>query len=169
MGVTTLVTGNCGGSVLDVGAYFRRLDATNVSINVATLIGHGTVRSKAMRGSFNRPPTDKELATMKSLVEQAMRDGAVGLSTGLIYLPGLFAKTDEIIELAKVASAHGGIHATHMRNDPANVQTEATYKDPHHCATGFAWVFVNGVAVVKNDIHTGARPGRPLRHRATGN
>jgi len=117
MGVTTLVTGNCGGSVLDVGAYFRRLEATNVSINVATLIGHGTVRTKAMRGSFNRPPTDAELATMKSLVEQAMRDGAVGLSTGLIYLPGVFAKTDEIIELAKVAAAHGGIYATHMRNE----------------------------------------------------
>ncbi len=117
MGVTSLVTGNCGGSVRDVGAYLSRLETNTVSINIATLIGHGTVRSKAMGGSFNRPPTDAELAKMKLLVEQAMLDGAVGLSTGLIYLPGLFAKTDEIIELAKVASAHGGTHSTHMRNE----------------------------------------------------
>lgn len=117
MGVTSLVTGNCGGSVADVAAYLRRLEATNVSINVATLIGHGTVRRRAMGGSFNRPPTDKELAAMKALVEQAMRDGAVGLSTGLIYLPGVFSKTDEIIELAKIAAAHGGIYATHIRNE----------------------------------------------------
>jgi len=117
MGVTTLVTGNCGGSVRDVAAYFRALEATNVAINIATLIGHGTVRREAMGGSFNRAPTDAELAKMKAHVEQAMRDGAVGLSTGLIYLPGVFAKTDEIIELAKVAAAHGGIYATHMRNE----------------------------------------------------
>ncbi|MBM3891782.1 MAG: D-aminoacylase, partial [Verrucomicrobia bacterium] len=117
MGVTTIVTGNCGGSVTDVGAYFRRLEATNVSINIATLIGHGTARSKAMGGSFNRPPTDAELAKMKSLVEQAMRDGAVGLSTGLIYLPGVFAKPDEITELAKIAAAHDGIYASHIRNE----------------------------------------------------
>ncbi|MCX7887562.1 MAG: D-aminoacylase [Verrucomicrobiae bacterium] len=117
MGVTTLVTGNCGGSVRDVAEYFRRLEATNIAVNVATLIGHGTVRSRAMGGSFNRAPTEAELAKMKAHVEQAMRDGALGLSTGLIYLPGVFASTDEIIELAKIAAAYGGIYATHMRNE----------------------------------------------------
>ena len=117
MGATTLVLGNCGSSALDVGEYFRKLEATNVSPNIATLIGHGTVRGKAMGGSFLRPPTEEELRQMKGLVEQAMKDGAVGLSTGLIYLPGAFAKTEEIIELAKVASAYDGIYASHMRDE----------------------------------------------------
>ena len=93
MGVTTLVMGNCGSSALRVGEFFRKVEATNVSVNVATLIGHGTVRETAMHGSFNRPPTPEEMAKMKALVEQGMRDGAVGLSTGLIYLPGTFAST----------------------------------------------------------------------------
>jgi len=117
MGVTTLVLGNCGGSVLKVGEFFKKLEHTNISPNVATLIGHGTVRGKAMGGSFMRPPTDEELETMRSLVDQAMKDGAVGMSTGLIYLPGVFAKTEEIIALAKVASAYDGIYATHQRSE----------------------------------------------------
>ena len=117
MGVTTLVLGNCGSSALNVGEFFRRLEATNISPNVATLIGHGTVRGKAMGGSFMRPPTSQELNQMKSMVQQAMKDGAVGLSTGLIYLPGTFAKTEEIIELAKAASDYDGIYASHMRSE----------------------------------------------------
>lgn len=121
MGVTTLVMGNCGSSTLDVAGYFRRLEATNMSPNVATLIGHGTVRGKAMGGSFMRPPTSTEMDEMRSMVAQAMRDGAVGLSTGLIYLPGTFAKTEELIELAKVASKYGGIYASHMRSEGAEI------------------------------------------------
>src|SRR6266550_7304794 len=92
MGVTTMVAGNCGGSALDVGKAFREIERKKVSINFATLIGHNTVRHIAMGGDFDRPPTSEELAKMKSLVAQAMKDGAVGLSTGLIYLPGVFAK-----------------------------------------------------------------------------
>ncbi|MEO6245065.1 MAG: amidohydrolase family protein, partial [Opitutaceae bacterium] len=102
MGVTTIVTGNCGGSKLDVGDFFADITRTKVALNVATLIGHNTVRGQVMGGSFARPPTADELAKMCALVEQAMQDGAVGLSTGLIYLPGTFAKTDEIVALAKV-------------------------------------------------------------------
>jgi N-acyl-D-amino-acid deacylase len=117
MGVTTLVLGNCGSSVLNVGDFFRRVEATNISANIATLIGQGTVRGEAMGGSFMRPPNEQEMARMKDLVEQAMRDGAVGLSTGLIYLPGTFAKTEEIIELARVAANFGGIYASHMRDE----------------------------------------------------
>ncbi len=121
MGVTTVVVGNCGGSALDAAKLFREVETTNVAINVATLIGHNTVRQKAMGGSFDRPPTADELSTMKSLVEQAMKDGAVGLSTGLIYLPGVFSKTDEIVELAKVASAYGGIYTSHMRYEDTQI------------------------------------------------
>jgi N-acyl-D-amino-acid deacylase len=117
MGVTTVVLGNCGSSVVNVGEFFTRLEATNTSVNVATLIGHGSVRSKTMGGSLMRPPTNEEMTRMKELVEQAMKDGAVGLSTGLIYLPGTFAKTEEIIELAKVAAAYDGIYASHMRSE----------------------------------------------------
>jgi N-acyl-D-amino-acid deacylase len=123
MGVTTLVLGNCGSSALHVGDFFRKLEASKISLNVATLIGHGTVRETAMHGNFNRPPTSNEMREMKTLVEEGMRDGAVGLSTGLIYLPGTFATTEEIIELAKVASSHGGIYASHMRDEGKEILT----------------------------------------------
>ena len=121
MGVTTIVTGNCGGSKLNVGEFFDTLTKTGVAINVATLIGHNTVRGQVMGGSFARPPTAEELARMCTLVEDAMKDGAVGLSTGLIYLPGTFAKTDEIVALAKVAAAHGGIYVSHMRYENTRI------------------------------------------------
>ncbi len=121
MGVTTIVTGNCGGSRTDVATFFDELTAARVAINVATLIGHNSVRQKSMGGSFNRPPTPEELEKMRSFVEQAMKEGAVGLSTGLIYLPGSFSKTDEIVELAKVAATHGGIYASHMRAETVKI------------------------------------------------
>src|SRR3954463_4075894 len=121
MGVTTIVTGNCGGSRTDVARFFEEVSASHCAINVATLIGHGSVRREAMGGSFNRAPTAAELAKMEELVDQGMREGAVGLSTGLIYLPGAFAKTDEIVALAKVAAAHDGIYASHMRAESVRI------------------------------------------------
>lgn len=121
MGVTTLVVGNCGSSELDIAKYFRDIKRVGVSPNIATLIGHNTVREKAMGGSFDRPPNAAELTKMKQLVEKAMEDGAVGLSTGLIYLPGVFSKTDEIVELAKVISPHDGIYASHMRHEDSQI------------------------------------------------
>ncbi len=121
MGVTTLVLGNCGSSRLNLGEYFKELEATNISPNVCSLIGHNTVRKQAMGGSFLRPPDEAELTKMKGYVEQGMKDGAVGLATGLIYLPGTFAKTEEIVELAKVAGAQGGIYASHMRSEGESI------------------------------------------------
>ncbi len=115
MGVTTIVTGNCGSSDTDIAKFFTKVEAAKCAVNVATLVGHNSVRRLAMHGSWDRVPSPEELEKMKALVDQGMRDGAVGLSTGLIYLPGTFAKPEEIIELAKVASAHGGIYASHMR------------------------------------------------------
>jgi N-acyl-D-amino-acid deacylase len=123
MGVTTIVTGNCGGSRTDVAKFFRELEEAKVAIHVATLIGHNSVRQQVMGGSFIRPPSPEQLERMKALVAQAMQDGAVGLSTGLIYTPGTYAKTEEIIELAKVASAHGGIYASHMRHETDKIFT----------------------------------------------
>lgn len=116
MGVTSLVTGNCGGSSVDVGEFLGRVKETPIAVNIATLIGHNSVRSAVMKLE-NRAPTEEEQQKMEALVEQAMKDGAVGLSTGLIYVPGTYAKTDEVVGLARVASRYGGIYATHMRNE----------------------------------------------------
>ena len=117
MGVTTIVSGNCGSSGIDVAAYFDKLTRTRIALNVATLIGHGSIRGEVMGGSFMRPPTAAELDRMRQLVAKAMQDGAVGLSTGLIYVPGTFARTEELVELAKVVAAQVGIYASHMRNE----------------------------------------------------
>ena len=122
MGVTTLMLGNCGSSVRNVKEFLDRVNATNVAVNVATLIGHGDIREEAMGGSFNRPPTAVEMQSMKAMVAQAMEEGAFGLSTGLIYLPGTFAKTEEIVELAKVAAKHDGIYASHMRSESSEIK-----------------------------------------------
>jgi N-acyl-D-amino-acid deacylase len=121
MGVTTIVAGNCGGSTLDMAGVFRAVEQGNVAVNFASLVGHNDVRKKAMGGSFDRPPTAEELATMRKLVGKAMEEGAVGLSTGLIYLPGVFSKTDEIVELAKVAAQYDGIYTSHMRHEDGRI------------------------------------------------
>jgi N-acyl-D-amino-acid deacylase len=116
MGVTTIVAGNCGGSALDVGEALTQIEQTGASVNFATLIGHNTVRRAAM-GTENRLPTIPELNKMRSLVWRAMADGAVGFSTGLQYVPGTYAATPELIELARVAGNAGGVYASHMRNE----------------------------------------------------
>lgn len=120
MGVTSLVTGNCGGSVTDVGEFLGRFKEKPLSVNLATLIGHGSIRAKIM-GLDDRAPTADEQKKMDELVEQAMKDGAVGLSTGLIYVPGTFAKTEEVVELARAASRFGGTYASHIRNEGNDV------------------------------------------------
>jgi N-acyl-D-amino-acid deacylase len=117
-GVTTIVTGNCGGSEIDVAAWRDSLD--NLGINVATLIGHNSVRRSVM-GLDDRAPNADEMQEMQAVVEQAMRDGAVGLSTGLLYVPGTYATTEEVIKLAKVASRYGGVYASHMREQGAKL------------------------------------------------
>ncbi|MES2330890.1 MAG: D-aminoacylase [Bacteroidota bacterium] len=128
-GVTTVVTGNCGGSNVNVGKYFSMLDSLKTSINVATLIGHNDVR-KAVMGSAKRDPTEEEMIKMEALVEQAMKDGAVGLSTGLIYIPGTYSKTEEVVRLAKVASKFNGVYASHMRDEGDSV-TQAIEEAMH--------------------------------------
>jgi N-acyl-D-amino-acid deacylase len=120
MGVTTLVTGNCGGSVVDVGRFLGRMKENPTAVNLATLIAHGSVRREAM-GLDDKAPTADEMKKMEALVEQGMKDGAVGLSTGLIYVPGTYAKTDEITNLARVVARYGGIYATHMRSEGERV------------------------------------------------
>jgi N-acyl-D-amino-acid deacylase len=119
-GVTTVVTGNCGNSADDLGIFFMRLDSMKTSLNIASLAGHNTIKRLGM-GLGNRLPTPEEQLRMETLMEKAMRDGAVGLASGLIYLPGLFSRTEEILALAKIASKYGGVYATHMRNEGLKV------------------------------------------------
>lgn len=116
MGVTSLVTGNCGGSVTDVGKFLGRYSETPLAVNLATLIAHGSVRRDVLE-TENREPTAEELKKMEAIVEQGMKDGAVGLSTGLIYVPGTYAKTDEVVALARVAKNYNGVYASHIRNE----------------------------------------------------
>jgi len=116
MGVTSIVAGNCGGSADDIAVALARAAETPAAVNFGTLIGHNTVR-RAVMGSENRDPTIGELARMKSLVWKGMADGALGFSTGLQYVPGTYARTPEIIELARVAANAGGLYASHMRNE----------------------------------------------------
>ncbi len=119
-GVTTVITGNCGGSKTDISKYIRFLDSIRLSVNIATLIGHNDVR-KAVLGSANRAPTDEELKSMKAIVAKAMKDGAVGLSTGLIYIPGTYSTTYEVVELAKTAASYKGVYTSHIRSEGDSV------------------------------------------------
>lgn len=119
-GVTTCITGNCGLSEVNVKKYLSFVDSLHTSINIATLIGHNDIR-RAVMGRANRDATSEEMKMMEDLVTKAMQDGAVGLSTGLIYIPGTFSKTPEIIALAKRAADLGGVYATHMRDEGDSV------------------------------------------------
>jgi N-acyl-D-amino-acid deacylase len=145
-GITVEVVGNCGNSAAPMNKkvkaykekygrgnvpddfkfdwvsmkdYLDRVDRQGVSFNVATWVGHGTVRQNVM-GYDYREPTDTELSKMKKLVDDSMGDGAYGISTGLIYPPSVYGKTPEIIELAKVSAKHGGLYASHIRGEENN-------------------------------------------------
>jgi N-acyl-D-amino-acid deacylase len=115
-GVTTVITGNCGSSEVDIKKYLRLLDSIRLSVNVGTLIGHNDVR-RTVLGEAAITPGPAQLQKMQDLVEQGMRDGAMGFSTGLIYTPGLYSKTDEVVALAKAAAKYHGIYTSHMRNE----------------------------------------------------
>lgn len=119
-GLTTVVDGNDGSSPLPLAPWFEKVQATAVSPNVAAFVGQGTVR-EAVMGTANRKATAAEIARMQALVAQAMQDGAMGLSTGLAYVPGAYTPTDEIVALATTAREHGGIYISHMRDEGGGV------------------------------------------------
>ena len=114
-GVTTVIGGNCGRHPYPVRDFFRRAEERGICPNWGLFVGHNTVREKIM-GSKNAPPTAEEMRLMKALVEEEMMSGAWGLSTGLSYRPGMYADTEEVIDLAGAASRLGGIYATHLRS-----------------------------------------------------
>ena len=205
-GVTTHLVGNCGQSAAPVrgpyadlwrehywfsgfgylkdwdwesfGQYLSHMEKKGVGHNIAGLVGHGTVRAMVL-GSSQAAPTPKELRLMKSLVDESMRDGAFGLSTGLVYPPGCYAKTDEIIEMCKVVAKYGGIYTSHIRGERETVldaikeavligeKSGVSVQISHNCPKVGAWgrtketlrlaeeARIEGLDVtVDNDVHT---------------
>ena len=115
-GCTTSVTGNCGSGPVDVAALYAKVNLAGAGTNVAHLLPQGSLREQVV-GNIDRKPTADELARMKSLADRAMQDGAWGMSTGLIYVPSVYAETSELIEIATVVGSHGGLYASHIRGE----------------------------------------------------
>lgn len=120
-GITTIVVGADGGSPWPIADYLDGLDQLGLSISVATLVGHGTVRHAAMGDDYARPAGTAEIADMADRVARGMREGAFGLSSGLEYDPGFYSETDELVELVRVAAEYGGFYMSHIRDEEEGV------------------------------------------------
>lgn len=116
-GITTLAVGPDGGSPWPIGEYLARRSEQGIAVNVMAFVGHATVREMVMGNDYKRTATKAEIAKMAELVEQGMREGAVGLSSGLEYDMGFPSATEEVIALAKVAAKYGGIYMSHIRDE----------------------------------------------------
>jgi N-acyl-D-amino-acid deacylase len=115
-GVTTVVAGNDGGGSPQVAKTLDLWQRQGIGTNALLVVGHGAVRAEVL-GNGDVQPTSEQLKNMKALVRSAIEEGAFGLSTGLFYVPGSFAKTEEVIELSKVVRAMGGYYDSHMRDE----------------------------------------------------
>jgi N-acyl-D-amino-acid deacylase len=116
-GITTLAVGPDGGSPFPIAGYLEWCEKQRLAVNVLAFVGHATVRQRVMGEDYKRHATEAEISKMAELVEQGMRDGAVGLSTGLEYDIGHPSTTEEVIALARVAARHGGIYMSHVRDE----------------------------------------------------
>lgn len=119
-GVTTLTDGNDGSSPLPIGEHYAAITAKKISPNWAVFVGQGTIR-EAVIGKEDRSATVAEIAQMKQMVRDAMEQGALGISTGLFYVPGSFTPTEEIVELSQVAAQYKGIYISHMREEASQI------------------------------------------------
>ena len=125
-GITTIIVGQDGSSRSSLGDYFDSLTTYPLSVNIASYIGHGSVRREVMGDDFKRQATKEEIEVMKLLVETSMKEGALGISTGLEYDPGIYSTTEEVIELAKVVSQFGGRYISHMRSEDIHLEQSIT-------------------------------------------
>lgn len=116
-GITTIVVGQDGSSAPTLRQFFSALDASPVAINVASFVGHGTLRSKVMGADFRRAATPAELEAMKALLADEMKAGALGLSTGLEYDPGIYSTREEVLDLARATASLGGRYISHIRSE----------------------------------------------------
>ncbi len=119
-GVTTLTEGNDGSSPYPIDEHYASIEELRISPNWAVFVGQGTIRQQVI-GSEDRDATPAELEQMKTMVAEAMEQGALGISTGLFYVPGSFTPTEEVVELSKVAASYGGIYISHMREEAAQL------------------------------------------------
>lgn len=152
-GVTTVFCNVDGGGEVDVAATFAEYEQHGVGTNVAMYVGHGSVR-KAVMDKENRDATDDELTQMKAFVEQAMQAGALGLSTGLYYVPGNYANLNEVVELAKVAARYHGAYDSHIRDESsysigllASIQEVIAIGEQAHIPVHIAHIKALGVDV----------------------
>lgn len=121
-GVTTELTGEGGSPKPSIRDYFQRLEKNRSAVNIALLVGASNPREMVI-GNVNRPPTAAEMIEMEKIVESEMRNGAIGLSTSLIYLPEMYSTTEELVSLAKAAAKYGGVYFTHMRDEGDHIDT----------------------------------------------
>jgi dihydroorotase/N-acyl-D-amino-acid deacylase len=148
-GVTTVMEGPDGSSPLPLASFLAEMDRLQKSINIGSFVGQGSIRT-AVIGNGDRKATADEIQKMIGLVEQGMRDGAFGLSTGLFYVPGTFTPTAEVIELARAAGRLGGVHESHQRDDAAklldSVKETIAIGEQGHLPTQISHAKVIGVA-----------------------
>jgi N-acyl-D-amino-acid deacylase len=116
-GITTIVAGQDGGSFLPLADFFAALEANPVAVNVASYVGHNTLRAQVMGNDYERAATDDEIAAMAELLQRELASGALGLSSGLEYDPGIYSETSEVLALAKVAAGAGGRYISHVRSE----------------------------------------------------
>ncbi len=122
-GVTSVIGGNCGGHPFPLKELFKKIEDQGIALNFGCLVGHNTIRREVM-GMKMEAPSEEEMESMKSLIQQEMEDGALGFSTGLSYLPGAYSEKEELVELSSVIKDFGGVYATHLR-DQGLLITEA--------------------------------------------
>jgi len=116
-GITTVLAGQCGGSQLPLSEFFATVEELRPAVNIASFAGHGSIRAEVMGDDFARPASADEIASMRALLVKDLEAGALGMSTGLEYDPGIYSTTDEVVELAKVVSSHGGRYVSHIRSE----------------------------------------------------
>ncbi|HZW59959.1 MAG TPA: amidohydrolase family protein, partial [Woeseiaceae bacterium] len=116
-GITTVVTGQDGGSPYPLAEFYGKLDEQTIAINLASYVGHNTLRANVMGKDYRRPATEAEIAAMAEMLDAELDSGALGLSSGLEYEPGIYSEPGEVLTLARLAAKRGGRYISHVRSE----------------------------------------------------